>query len=101
MLRMVGSSQFQAFRAFRGRLLFVLAGLLYLAAAGCGVWSDSNSKPAGKPADTEPTATHVPFKPNLEGLPYRGAALQIQYVNRIDDYKKSIDSIAADGFDTI
>jgi hypothetical protein len=32
---------------------------------------------------------------------YRGAALQIQDVSRIEDYKKALDGIAADGFDTV
>lgn len=86
---------------FQGRSLLVLAAALYLAAAGCGVWSDS--KQPAKPSETESTAPGVAFKPNLEGLPYRGAALQLQfqYVKKLDEYKKAIDGIAADGFDTI
>ena len=37
----------------------------------------------------------------LDGLPYRGAGMQIQRVDWIDKYKKSIDEIAALGFDTV
>lgn len=37
----------------------------------------------------------------LSGLPYRGVAIQIQRVDWIDRYKKSIDDIAAVGADTV
>jgi hypothetical protein len=37
----------------------------------------------------------------LTGLPYRGAGMQIQRVDWMDKYKKSIDEIAADGLDTV
>jgi hypothetical protein len=82
----------------KGYFLFGGAAALYLAAVGCVVWPD---KTTSRPTDLDVPAMTVSARPNLEGLPYRGAALQIQYVNRIEDYKKSIDSIAADGFDTI
>lgn len=82
----------------KGYFLFGGAAALYVLAVGCVVWPD---KAGSKPNDLDVPAIGIAARPNLEGLPYRGAALQIQYVNRIEDYKKSIDGIAADGFDTI
>jgi hypothetical protein len=83
----------------KGYLLFGGAAALYLTAVGCVIWPDkASSKPGG---DIDAPAQVVAGRPNLEGLPYRGASLQIQDVAKIEDYKKSIDSIAADGFDTV
>ena len=79
----------------KGYLIFIGAAAVYLLAVGCVVWPT----PTGE-ADPAAGVNAAP-RPSLAGLPYRGAALQIQYVHQIEGYKKSIDSIAADGLDTI
>jgi len=74
--------------------LIIAAATVYLAVLGCVIFPSQSN---GKSPPFENAATHAP----LTGLPYKGIALQIQRVDWIDEYKKSIDEIAAVGADTI
>ena len=60
------------------------------------------SAPAQKPPTILTAAAHFPATSRkLDGLPYRGIAIQVQRVDWIDRYKQSIDEIAAIGADTV
>jgi hypothetical protein len=74
--------------------------VVYLVVLGCVM------APSDAPAKKMSTATEQPADNGragqpLVGLPYRGAGMQIQRVDWIDKYEKSIDEIAALGFDTV
>jgi hypothetical protein len=71
---------------------------VYLAVLGCVML------PSDAPAKKLSTegGKSSPFKAQLQGmLPLRGAGMQIQRVDWIDKYKKSIDEIADLGLDTV
>lgn len=74
--------------------LIIAAATVYLAVLGCVIFPSQSN---GKAPPFENAATHAP----LTGLPYKGIALQIQRVDWIEEYKKSIDEIAAVGADTV
>jgi hypothetical protein len=110
-----------------GRWVIIAAVATYLAAVGCVVWSpapavnfgeESNGareRPAPPPTGPgESPATTTPLlnasvpgaprpadRPRLSGLPYRGVAMQVQRIDLIDQYEKSIDEIADVGADTV
>jgi hypothetical protein len=80
--------------------LIITAAAVYAIVLGCVLFpSESTAKnPNGTDA--------IPFKPAingapLTGLPYRGVAIQIQRTDWIEEYKKSIDEIAAIGADAV
>jgi hypothetical protein len=82
-----------------GRKILLLAGILYATAVLCALLP--SIAPAGHNADatTEPPITGLA---NLTGLkPYCAIALQLQRVDWVDKYKKTIDEIAAEGADTV
>ena len=73
----------------------------YLLVLGC-VLLPSNATAAKKSASDNGSAGDATVGTRfLDGLPYRGAGMQIQRVDWIDKYKASIDEIAALGFDTV
>src|SRR5258706_5543422 len=74
--------------------LIIAAATVYLAVLGCVIF------PSQSTGNTPPLLDAVRHAP-LTGLPYKGIALQIQRVDWVDEYKKSIDEIAAVGADTV
>ena len=77
--------------------------LAYLVVLGCVLLpsdATASKKATGSESgsNSDRAATGTRF---LDGLPYRGAGMQIQRVDWMDRYKKSIDEIAALGFDTV
>lgn len=80
--------------------IIIAAVTLYVAVLGCVFLPGRNSGGVSAVQDPGPyrhTATGTP----LTGLPYRGVAMQIQRVDWIEEYKKSIDEIANVGADTV
>ena len=85
-------------------MIVAVAGVVYVAAAGC-VLLTSDTPPAGvhgrsssEPADAQGAA---PVKAKVEGLPFRGFAMQVQRIDNVMDYGRSVDKIAEMGLDTI
>jgi hypothetical protein len=80
-----------------GRRVVIAAVLMYVAVIGCVMWPDGSA--ARSPGDS----TRVYSSPTTMpvGLPYRGVAMQIQRVDWIDRYEKSMDQIADLGADTV
>ncbi len=96
----------------KGRLLVITALAVYASVVGCVVWPDHMPSASHGAGGGEITSARNPGSSTsglpvderhtrLEGLPLRGVALQIHDVNRIPDYKKAIDEIAAVGADTV
>jgi hypothetical protein len=87
----------------KGLIFTALA--VYLCVVGCAVWPPEPLG-AGAAADDDgdrngrssPPAYRVQ---KLVGLPYRGVAMQIQRVQELEAYEKSIDQVAALGADTV
>jgi hypothetical protein len=85
------------------RGIITAAVAVYLIVLGCVVLpgaAPSNKIPTVN--DSDELARERP-RPAIRtsGLPYKGAAIQIQRVDWLDKYKQSIDEIAAAGFDTV
>ncbi len=81
---------------FRG--VIVAALLLYATVIACVLW------PRARAAHADPDvegAHPVAAAARLEGLPFRGVAMQVQNVDKIDEYEKGIDEAAAVGFDSV
>ena len=80
-------------------MVVVLAVGVYLAVAGCVVLSSGTSGggAAADPADEQP----ILAKGRVEGLPYRGFAMQVQRIDDMMDYGRCVDKIAAIGADTV
>jgi hypothetical protein len=85
-------------------IIVAVAGAVYLVVAGC-VLLTADTPPAGsqgrsasEPADAGPVAA---AKGKVEGLPFRGFAMQVQRIDDVLDYGRSVDKIAAMGLDTI
>lgn len=81
-------------KSYRIYLLWLLCFCVVL---GCALWPTGAT--AEKLASATPSA--VPVAANLDGLPYRGIAIQLQRTDWIEDYKRSIDDAAAIGADTV
>lgn len=86
-----------------GRSVIVCALLAYALVLGCVIW-----KPAAAPAARENAANPEPgnagapaLSASREGLPYICVGMQIQRLDWIDKYKKSLDEIADLGADTV
>jgi hypothetical protein len=83
--------------------LIITAAAVYLAVLGCVIFpSESTGKTPGGGGNGEVhpfrgAATGAP----LTGLPYKGVAMQLQRVDWMNDYKKSVDEIVAIGADTV
>jgi len=86
-----------------GRGIIGIAVLVYAVVLGCVLW------PGGATGERVASASeHLPQVNGAAGaavgkgvLPFRGAAMQIQRVDWTEEYKKSIDEIAAIGLDTV
>jgi hypothetical protein len=89
---------------FRRKIIFV-ALLLYAAVMGC-VMSAQESSSTGPTTGSDDLASgaetevanlvHIP-----DQHPFCGVAIRLQRVDWVEEYKKSIDQIAADGADTV
>ena len=75
--------------------------LAYLLVLGCVLIPTSATASKKTAADNGSSNSANVGTRFLDGLPYRGAGMQIQRVDWIDKYKASIDEIAALGFDTV
>jgi hypothetical protein len=80
-----------------GKRIIFAAAAIYLVVVGC-VLSPSDSS-AKDPVDSGRVSGPMIVVP--AGLPYRGVGMQIQRVDWIDKYEKSIDQIADLGADTV
>jgi hypothetical protein len=84
--------------AMLGKKIMVIAVLLYGAVVGCVMWS---STPAKQQDESSPGGPGISLAP-IQGLrPYRGVAIQLQNVNEVAEYEKTIDIAANDGVDTV
>lgn len=83
-----------------GRSIIVAAVVCYALVVGCVLMPSSAPAGEGKSVDVVAPIAAAPSAP-LTGLPYRGAGMQIQRIDWIDRYEKSIDEIAAIGGDTV
>jgi hypothetical protein len=79
-----------------GRWIVFGALASYALVVGCVMLSGNGSSSAGGTSAGHYHSTTVPA-----GLPYRGIAMQIQRVDWIDQYEKSIDEVADTGADTV
>ncbi len=80
--------------------LIIAAAAVYLAVLGCVLFPNSSDGKSPLSTEARPFRDAVSGVP-LTGLPYRGVAMQLQRVDWIDEYKKSIDEIANLGADTV
>ena len=80
-----------------GKRIIIAAAAIYLCAVGCVLWPSASA--AKDPGDS--TRVSNPMTALPAGLPYRGVDMQIQRVDWIDKYEKSIDQIADLGADTV
>lgn len=81
-------------------MVVVLAVGVYLAVAGCvmlSTGSPSAEKTAPEANDEQPILANQ----RVEGLPYRGFAMQVQRIDDMMDYGRCVDKIAAIGSDTV
>jgi hypothetical protein len=83
-----------------GRGIIGSAVALYLLVLGCVLWPDQSSGEKAPGAGPARLASITPAGAK-DVLPLRGVALQIQRVDWIERYKKSIDEIADLGADTV
>jgi hypothetical protein len=86
-----------------GRWIVVIAIVAYVSIVGCALTPAPAREPerAGGATSTGSARVHAPNTAPLPGLPYRGAAMQIQRIDWIDRYEQSIDEIADLGADTV
>lgn len=83
-----------------GRGIIGAAIVVYLIVLGCVMLPGEApaKKLSNEAAEAKPKGATGAW---LKGLPYKGAAMQIQRVDWIDKYEKSMDEIAALGCDTV
>jgi hypothetical protein len=84
-----------------GRRIIGSAVVCYLIVLGCVLWPDRSSGGKAPQADSNGFANNGAPSNAKDALPLRGVALQIQRVDWLDKYKKSIDEIADLGADTV
>lgn len=82
-----------------GRGILIAAIATYLTVLGCVMLPSGSSAESGG-ARVRPAAA-LPAISVTEGLPFRGAGMQIQRVDWLDKYEKSMDEIAEVGADTV
>lgn len=86
----------------KGRVLILIALVTYLAAFGCVMWPGQPNASPTTPRDDDTEIGEVAAAPvKLEGLPFRGIAMQVQRIDGPEVYYKAIDGIAALGADTV
>jgi hypothetical protein len=85
------------------RAIVIVSVIVYLTAIGCVVWPGNHTAGAGQEdhSGVETTAPGESVPARTTGMPYRGVAMQVQRIDRLSDYSKSIDEIAATGADTV
>src|SRR6266576_2225746 len=83
-----------------GRAILFTALAAYALVLGCVYAGSHSGEQASSSSDKTPTI-HASTTGKLAGLPYIGAGMQIQRVDWLDQYKKSMDEIAAIGGDTV
>lgn len=83
-------------------IILVVAVAAYLGVMGCVMWP-SQATAAHESSSVNALDDEPPIRPmgKLEGLPYRGVAMQVQRIDNMMDYGRSIDKIAALGADTV
>jgi hypothetical protein len=87
-----------------GRKIAIVAVLLYAAVVGCVMTSSESSGSAaagaggGKSSAASPVSGLVKI---ANQRPFCGVAMRLQRVDWVEEYKKTIDDIAADGADTV
>jgi len=80
----------------------LIAAATYFAVMGCviGTSDSSANHPAASVSSSDNEAAVQPLG-RLEGLPYRGVAMQVQRIDNVMDYGRSVDRAAEVGADTI
>jgi hypothetical protein len=79
-----------------GRKILVVAGVIYLCVVFGVIFDAASRRQSATAAETPNDLVKI------DGLhPYCGVAMQLQRVDWIEEYKKTIDHIAADGADTV
>jgi hypothetical protein len=81
-----------------GKKIVIIAALVYCGVVGCVMWSGTPSVEQASVAQSEPVTGLVPIQ---DLRPYRGVAIQLQRVDWVSEYEKTIDDAANDGADTI
>lgn len=84
-----------------GRIVMLAALLCYAAVLGCVIWKPSAAPAAGEDASDVRGQSLNLSAAAREGLPYVAVGVQIQRLDWLDKYKKSIDEIADLGADTV
>jgi hypothetical protein len=84
-----------------GRKVIVAAVAVYLLIMGWVLWPGATPGGAGGEAEAARFAAAGGPAVKLEGLPYRGAAVQVQNPAWVEVYERDIDQVAAVGFDTV
>jgi len=81
-------------------VVILVAGVVYLGVAGCVIFTTqagTGAHTAGDGSSDQP----ILASGHAEGLPFRGVAMQVQRIDDMMDYGRSVDKIAALGADTI
>ena len=79
-------------------VVVLVAGVVYLGVAGCVIFTSQPD--SGARADA-PSNQPILASGRVDGLPFRGIAMQVQRIDDMMDYGRSVDKIAALGADTI
>jgi hypothetical protein len=80
--------------------LIITAAVVYLAVLGCVIFPAQSTGGTPNGSESRPFRALNTGAP-LTGLPYKGIAMQIQRTDWMEEYKKSVDEIAAVGADTV
>ena len=83
------------------RWIILLAALSYALVLGCVILPAGKASSPADAATNHSTTSPFPTATTAAMLPFRGAGFQIQRVDWMDQYKQSIDEIAAVGADTV
>ncbi|MGD0539956.1 MAG: hypothetical protein ABSB33_00425 [Tepidisphaeraceae bacterium] len=83
-----------------GRKIIIVAVVLYAAVVGC-VMSSPESSTGNAASSTSPDLPVTGLVHIAGQRPFCGVAVQLQRVDWVEEYKKTIDDIAADGADTV
>jgi hypothetical protein len=85
------------------RAIVFVSVVVYFAAVGCVVWPDNHvARDSGDDhSQVGPITPGEAVPARTTGMPYRGIAMQVQRIDRLSDYSKSIDQIAGVGADTV
>jgi hypothetical protein len=90
-----------------GRIIIVSALLVYLCVMGCVIWPGAGSMASPRSSSDDSEDWHSTANANgplvpMEGLPYRGVAMQVQQIGAdFSPYHKNVDEIAALGADSL